>query len=245
MSPSQQFFPKFSPQQQFFATGSPQQNVGFTFANANPQFMQAFLKMQQSQQLHQNKTPEHQNGTTTAQFPFMQNAMLQNRMIYQQNQQIYLNPAFQQQFLNTQQNIVQQQQKLRTPQRPVSTPPTIAPAANIQQNTILRPDYVQRLLATQQNGSKIAGAKKKTIHRTATPPPPPPPNVPETRYSIIVNFNCTRAAFAEANDKYKATFPDYKTPFQSKQDIYDRLLVYHVFNQNIKQDEKCKFIKMY
>lgn len=198
MSPSQQFFPKFTPQQQFFTTGSTQQNVGFAFANANPQFMQALLKMQQSQQQqqqqrHQNKSSE-QNGTTT-QFPFIQNPMLQNRMIYQ-NQQIYLNPAFQQQFLNAQQSIVQQQQnKLRTTptstsQRTVSTPPTIAPAANIQQ--IVRPDYVQRLFAAQQqNGSKLPPtAKKKPIHRPVTtpppPPPPPPPNAPETRYFIDI-----------------------------------------------------------
>lgn len=47
----------------------------------------------------------------------------------------------------------------------------------------------------------------------------------------------SRAVLAEETDKFKALCPDYKTAFQSYDDMYNRLYVYHVFNSGNKQDE--------
>jgi hypothetical protein len=101
------------------------------------------------------------------------------------------------------------------------------------------------IIAQQQQQQQIP----KSIPNWSPYPPnrPAPMNVqnsrpkdPKTRFVDLFTKN-SRALVAEATDKQKALFPDYKSPFKNNDDMYNRLYVYHVFNSKTTEEEQqCK-----
>jgi hypothetical protein len=173
----------------------------------NPQLMQTLLQIQNQMK---GRAPNLVN-------PFIHNGMMQQNF-----------PALQQQFLNSRINPpllnIPPAVRPTTPTTPGRIPtPNIAPASNIA------PQFAQRFQPATPPRKKPT-PRKPTVTRAPTIPPPPQPITPPPPLIPPKDDTATRALYAEANDKQQAMFPDYKTPFQSKEDMYKRLLVYHVFN---------------
>lgn len=163
----------------------------------------------------------------------------------QQPQQYYYPPTF------SQPQIVQNQQyyypqKMTTPvKQPTMTNPVISSPMGIPQINPFSPKIPQPI-PQQPFPNKFP--------QVPIPQPMYNPNQMKSSWQTplqrgTVNVNVmnpnqirpkdpkSRAMLAEETDKLKALCPDYKTPFQSYDDMYNRLYVYHVFNSPNKQDE--------